>query len=157
MGPETGNEFTSDDVGNCSSDLFTSLRHCNHVYCQRRFLRSSPLFSSKMSDSDGYMSSSESSNVQESDSGDEMEVVGLVEPYADEPPAHSSDDEEDSEEDLDGLSPAVLRARFEREVAVNEWFVLLHVTVNKVETKLLLNSYCCFTSKGVRYFSSTCD
>ena len=45
------------------------------------------------------MSSSESSNVQESDSGDEMEIVGLVEPYADEPPAHSSDDEEDSEED----------------------------------------------------------
>ena len=79
-----------------------------------------------MSDSDGYMSSSESSNVQESESSDEMEVVGLVEPYADEPPAHSSDDEEDSEEDL-GLSPAVLRARFEREVAVNEWFVLLTV------------------------------
>ena len=80
-----------------------------------------------MSDSDGYMSSSESSIQQESDSSDEMEVVGLVEPYADEPPAHSSDDEEDSEEDLDGLSPAVLRARFEREVAVKEWFVLLTV------------------------------
>ena len=94
MGSETGNEFTSDDVGNCSSDLFTSLRHCNHLYCQRGFLRSSPLFSSKMSDSDGYMSSSECSNVQESDSSDEMEVVGLIEPYADEPPAHSSDDEE---------------------------------------------------------------
>ncbi|XP_029203196.2 uncharacterized protein LOC114967358 [Acropora millepora] len=74
-----------------------------------------------MSDSDGYMSSSESSIPQMSDSSDEMEVVGLVEPYADEPPAHSSDDEEDSEEDLDGLSPAVLRARFEREVAVKEW------------------------------------
>ena len=40
------------------------------------------------------MSSGESSNVQESDSSDEMEVVWLVEPYADEPPAHSSDDEE---------------------------------------------------------------
>ncbi|XP_015771727.1 PREDICTED: uncharacterized protein LOC107350027 isoform X2 [Acropora digitifera] len=73
-----------------------------------------------MSDSDGYMSSSESSIPQESDSSDEMEVVGLVEPYADEPPAHSSDDEEGSEEDLDGLSPAVLCARFEREVAVKE-------------------------------------
>ena len=71
-----------------------------------------------MSDSDGYMSSGESSNVQDSESSDEMEVVGLVEPYADEPPAHSSDEEEDSEEDLDGLSPAVLRARFQREVAV---------------------------------------
>ena len=40
------------------------------------------------------MSSSESSNVQESDSSDEMEVVGLIEPNADEPPSHSSDDEE---------------------------------------------------------------
>ena len=128
MGPETGNEFTSDDVGNCSSDLFISLRVSNHANCSRRFLRSSPLFLTKMSDSDGYMSSSESSNVQDSDSSDEMEIVGLVEPYADEPPARSSDDEEDLEEDLDGLSPAVLRARFEREVTVNEWFVLLTVT-----------------------------
>ena len=73
------------------------------------------------------MSSSESSIALESDSSDEMKVVGLVEPYADEPPAHSSYDEEDSEEDLDGLSPAVLRARFDREVAVKEWFVLLTV------------------------------
>ena len=56
-----------------------------------------------MLDSDGYMSSGESSNVQDSESSDEMEVVGLVEPYVDEPPAHSSDEEEDSEEDLDGL------------------------------------------------------
>ena len=70
------------------------------------------------------MSSSESPNVQESDSSDEMEVAGLVEWYADELPAHSSDDEEDLEEDLDGLSPAVLRARFEQEVGVKEWFVL---------------------------------
>ena len=77
-----------------------------------------------MSDSDGYMSSGESSNIQDSESSDEMEVVRLVEPYADEPPAHSSDEEEDSEEDLDGLSPAVLRARFQREVAVQEWYVL---------------------------------
>lgn len=44
-----------------------------------------------MSDSDGYMSSGESSNVQDSESSDEMEVVGLVEPYADEQPAHSSE------------------------------------------------------------------
>ena len=80
-----------------------------------------------MSDSDGYMSTSESSNVQESNSSNEMEVVGLVEPNVDKPPAHSSDDEEDSEEDLDVLSPAVLRARFEREVAINEWFELFTV------------------------------
>ncbi|KAJ7375119.1 hypothetical protein OS493_001857 [Desmophyllum pertusum] len=50
-----------------------------------------------------------------------MEVVGRVEPYADEPLAHTSDEEEDVAEDLDGLSPAVLRARFEGETNVNEW------------------------------------
>ena len=87
-----------------------AVRLCSHVI--------SPFLKGKMSDSDGYMSSGESSNVQDSESSDEMEVLGLVEPYADEPPAHSSDEEEDSEEDLDGLSPAVLRARFQREVAV---------------------------------------
>ena len=42
--------------------------------------------------------------------------------------AHSSDvdedDDDDDEDDSDGLSPAVLRARFERQVAVNEWLVL---------------------------------
>lgn len=73
-----------------------------------------------MSDSDGYLSSGESSNVQDSESSDEMEVARHVEAYADEPPAHSSDEEEYSEEDLDGLSPAVLHARFQWEVAVQE-------------------------------------
>ena len=43
-GPETGNEFTSDDVGNCSSDLFTLLCHCSYVNCHRRFLQSLPFF-----------------------------------------------------------------------------------------------------------------
>ena len=47
----------------------------------------------------------------------------FVEPCANEPPAHSSDDDEDDEEDSDGLFPAVLRARFERQVAVNERLV----------------------------------
>lgn len=80
-----------------------------------------------MSDSDNAheMSSSESlSSSGESDSSntsDEMEVAGHVEPYADEPLAHPSDEEEDAEEDQDGLSPAVLRARFEGEIGVNEW------------------------------------
>ena len=81
-------------------------------------------FISKMSESDEGMTSGESSTTEESDGNDEMEVVGLVEPYADEPPAHSSDEDEDSEEDVDGLSPAVLRARFEGEVSVNEWLVV---------------------------------
>lgn len=66
------------------------------------------------------MSCSETSNVHESESSLEMEVVRLVELYADEPLMHSSDDEEDLEEDLEGLCPAVLRSRFERDVALNE-------------------------------------
>lgn len=84
------------------------------------------------SSDDEMQSSGDSSNVelseQRSDSdehsdSDEMEVVGLVESYADEPLAHSSDSEEDNETDQDGLSPAVLRARFLREVPINEWLV----------------------------------
>ena len=48
-----------------------------------------------------------------------MEVLGQVR-YADEPPANTSDKEEDAEEDQDGLSPVVLRARLEREIPLNE-------------------------------------
>ena len=50
-----------------------------------------------------------------------MEVLGQVQPYTDKPLAHTSDEDEDTEEDQDGLSPAVLRSRLEREVPVNEW------------------------------------
>ena len=77
-----------------------------------------------MSDSDDQMSSSASNSSDEqssSDSSEEMEVLGQVQPYADEPPAHTSDEEEDAVEDQDGLSPAVLRSRLEREVPLNEW------------------------------------
>lgn len=49
--------------------------------------------------------------MQDESDANEIEVIRLVEPYANEPPAHSSDDEDD-EEDSDGLSPAVLCARF---------------------------------------------
>ena len=77
----------------------------------------------KMSDSDEVMSLSESAATGKpsdtSDSGGEMEVAGVVRPYADEPLAHITDEEEDDEEDQDGLTPDVLRARFEGEVAVN--------------------------------------
>ena len=55
-----------------------------------------------MSDSDYEISSSAciSSDEQLSgDSSEEMEVLGQVQPYADEPPAHTSDEEEDAEED----------------------------------------------------------
>ena len=77
-----------------------------------------------MSDSDEQMSSSGSNSSDElssSESSEEMEVLGQVQPYADEPPAHMSDEEEDAEEDQDGLSPAVLRSRLKREVTLNEW------------------------------------
>ena len=88
----------------------------------------------KMSDSDEVTSLSESAATgnpsDTSDSGGEMEVVGEVRPYADEPLAHTTDEEEDDEEDQDGLTPDVLRARFEGEVAVNEWLVLGRVFWN---------------------------
>ena len=53
-----------------------------------------------------------------------MEVVGQVQPYADEPLAHTSDEDEDTREGKDCLLPAVLRSKFEGEVPVNEWLVL---------------------------------
>ena len=37
------------------------------------------------------------------ETSDEMEVVGQVQPYADEPLAHTSDEDEDTREDEDGL------------------------------------------------------
>ena len=80
-----------------------------------------------MSDSDEVMSLVESvsgGNLSESNDLDEMEVLGIVRPYAEEPLAHTSDEEEDEEEDLDGLTPVVLRARFEGDVSVNVWLVI---------------------------------
>ena len=77
-----------------------------------------------MSDSDNQISSSASISSDEQLSSDllvEMELLGQVQPYMDEPPAHTSDEEEDFGEDQDGLSPAVLRSRLEREVPLNEW------------------------------------
>ena len=57
----------------------------------------------KMSDTDEYMSSENSSSMQDESDSDEIEVIGLVEPFANEPPAHSSDDDEDNEEDSVGF------------------------------------------------------
>ena len=80
-----------------------------------------------MSESDEFTCTEESSSMEsgsESSSSDEIEVVGIVEPYAEEPLAHSSDEGEDDEADQDGLTPATLRARFESDVAVNDWLVI---------------------------------
>ena len=80
-------------------------------------------------------SDSEESTISESsgdssaqvDSGEEIEVVGHVEPYEDEPLASDEGNNEDEEDevDADGLTPAVLEARFERQIAIREWLVKL--------------------------------
>ena len=83
-----------------------------------------------MSDSDEVMSLTESvsdGNLSESSNSDEMEVVGIVRPYVDEPLAHTSDEEEDEEEDQGGLTPVVLRARYEGDVSVRDWLVLEYI------------------------------
>ena len=64
----SGSEFTSDDVGNYSSGLLAPLRLCSHINYHGRFLPSAPFFAVKMSESDGYLSSCEISNIQESES-----------------------------------------------------------------------------------------
>ena len=77
-----------------------------------------------MSNRDDMLSSVTSSSQEESydsDTSAEMEVVGCVQPYADEPLAHSSEEEEDLEADQDGLSPAVLWSTCEGEITVDEW------------------------------------
>jgi len=67
-----------------------------------------------------------------------MEVVGVVRPYEDEPLAYTTDEEEDDEEDQDGLTPDILRARFEGEVAVNECLVLGRVFLELNRRRIFL-------------------
>ena len=57
-----------------------------------------------MSDTEEYLSYSESEDIQDvSEDSDSEEIVssGLVKPYQDEPRAHSSDEEGDEKEDND--------------------------------------------------------
>ena len=92
-----------------------------------------------MSDRDEVMSQSDSaSNENSSDesSSDEMQVVDNVQPYADEPLAHTSDEDED---DQDGLTPAVLRARFEDEGTVNDWLVPAAATLKRLHVIFALH------------------
>ena len=70
--------------------------------------------------------SEDSEQERESEDSDRILMEGgPVEPYQDEPLAvdNSDSDESDSEEDEDGLSPAVLEARYDREVAVASWWM----------------------------------
>ena len=80
----------------------------------------------------GEASDSEVSRISEAsnstDEGSDVEVVvSQITPYEDEPLAEVDDDretvEENQEADEDGLTPAVLEARYEREITVNSWFV----------------------------------
>lgn len=65
-----------------------------------------------------------------------------------------SGDAEDLEEDFDGLFPVVLSARFEREVAVNEWFGQLTVIwlEDQVEMTILLLYFCLLLRRTVFRF-----
>ena len=86
--------------------------------------------STQMSDSDEVMSLVESvsdGNLSESSDLDGMEVIGILQPYAEKLLAHTSEEEEDKEEQQDGLTPVVLHARFEGNVSVNAWLVIGHI------------------------------
>ena len=104
-----------------------------------------------MSDRDEVMSLSDSvSNENSSDesSSDKMQVAGIVQPYADEPLAHRSDEDKDDEEDQDGLTPAVLGARFEDKVTVKDWLVPAAAALKRLNvifalrSKILLQTIC---------------
>ena len=97
-------------------------------------------------------SASDGSQSESTESGGEMEVVGIVRPYEDEPLAHTSDDEEDDEEDQDGLNPDILLARFEGEVSVNEWLVLIGFS-RTVQAKNFPNVWVIVSSVRSRFSS----
>lgn len=131
MSPETGDEFRVDDVVGGSKRVvytFSLLQVCNTSVEKTCLVV--PWKVETMSESDDMLSSVNSNSSyssreeSESETSHEMEVVGRVQPYAEEPIAHTSDEEEDTAEDEDSLSPAVLRSRFEGQFPLNEWLVL---------------------------------
>ena len=64
-----------------------------------------------------------SSIVDDEEEGQSGDVPTDFEPYQDEPLASSSDDNigADAEADVDGIPLASLKARFEKQVTVDEW------------------------------------
>ena len=79
-----------------------------------------------------YQSSSdpEEGDSVESEDEDIGVVYAQITPYQDEPLAEEDDEENgerNEEADLDGLTPAVLEARYEREVSVESWYALFIV------------------------------
>lgn len=71
--------------------------------------------------------STEEEDVLDEEDNDVEVILTQVTPYEDEPLADIEEDAEtvadDEETDVDGLTPAVLEARYERETPVNSWFV----------------------------------
>lgn len=71
--------------------------------------------------------STEEEDVLDEEDNDVEVILTQVTPYEDEPLANIEEDAEtvadDEETDVDGLTPAVLEARYERETPVNSWFV----------------------------------
>ena len=64
------------------------------------------------------------------------------------PLAHTSAEDEDNEEDQDGLTPAVLQAKFEDKVRLNDWLVPAEAALKCVDViftlrlKILLQTIC---------------
>ena len=81
--------------------------------------------------SSNYQSSSDPEEEDFVDSEDEdiAVVYGQITPYQDEPLAEDDEKEngEREEADMDGLTPAVLESRYEREVFLESWYVLFTV------------------------------
>lgn len=71
--------------------------------------------------------STEEEDVLDEEDNDVEVILTQVTPYEDEPLADIEEDAEtvadDEETDVDGLTPALLEARYERETPVNSWFV----------------------------------
>lgn len=71
--------------------------------------------------------STEEEDVLDEEDNDVEVILTQVTPYEDEPLADIEEDAEtvadDEETDVDGLTPAVLEAKYERETPVNSWFV----------------------------------
>ena len=97
-------EWTRDDVGTCTRDFGV----CLYIFFFSYTLPNPT--NRNMSASEDYKSSSSSEKREQETESDEMEVFEQYRPYKGEPPSHSSNDNEDTEVDEDGLSPAVLRS-----------------------------------------------
>lgn len=82
--------------------------------------------------SDSEVLSSSTETLSSSDSESEVTVSGPNQPYQDEPLARDrnrtivEDGVEENDTDEDGLSPAVLEARYLEEVPVQTWYVAVY-------------------------------